>query len=66
MQSRDPYWERPSNNLSNELYHGKSDMEVQRNVLLHFLADAGLSETALPGLKKTFQKYFVCTMRSDE
>jgi hypothetical protein len=58
MQSKDPYWQRPSNKLSNELYHGKSDMEVQRNVLLHFLANCGPSETAFAWIKENFPEVF--------
>lgn len=58
MQSKDPYWNRPSTSLSNELYQGKSDMEVQRNVLLHFLADSGLSDTALRWIKENLPEVF--------
>lgn len=58
MHSDDPYWNRPSTNLSNELYQGKCDMEVQRNVLLHFLADSGLSDTALRWIKENLPEVF--------
>lgn len=51
MLPKNPYWDPPSHNLYWEVRSDNADMEMQRNVLLHFLVENDLADDALAWLK---------------